>query len=75
MQFMSFELGSKLKRLVEQIQLSMQTDTAMGSDVACLEQLDYLKDVASEASDEFSQIQTTLRGVFDRMQEEVQKWK
>ena len=82
MQFMSYEHGNKLKNLVDQIQLSIENDPSTFTDsnmqsnmIAHLEQLDHVKDVARDANNDFELIQESLRQFFDRMQEEVTKWK
>ena len=79
MQFMSYELGTKLRSLVETIyQHSEQNAQYMGSPAGFVVQADTwesIQAVAKEATSDFELIQESLRQFFDRMQEEVAKWK
>ena len=82
MQFMSYELGTKLRSLVETILQHSGADArfmagnggAMGLTVQA-DTWEAIENVAKEATSDFELIQEALRSFFDRMQEEVAKWK
>ena len=70
MQFMSYELGTKLKSLVETIIQNSQTDGEYfhPRPVQAPEQfLGQIEDIAKEATSDFEMIQQSLRTFFDRM--------
>ena len=79
MQFMSYELGTKLKSLVDTIiQHSADDHQYMhGGDGLMVHQdtWESISNVAKEATSDFEIIQESLRQFFDRMQEEVSKWR
>lgn len=80
MQFMSYELGSKLKSLVDTIihQSGDDHHAYMHQGEGLVVQLDTwenIQNVAKEATSDFEIIQESIRQFFDRMQEEVAKWK
>ena len=73
---MSYELGTKLKSLVETINQSQPNDAEYFHPSQSNEQfMSQIEDIAKEASSDFEMIQQALRTFFDRMQEEVTKWK
>ena len=75
---MSYELGTKLKSLVETIIQNSQNDGEYfhPNPVQPPEQfMSQIEDIAKEANNDFEMIQQALRSFFDRMQEEVTKWK
>ena len=74
---MSYELGTKLKNLVDTI-LQSGDSTAqdyMGGLTVQADSWEVIQNVAKEATSDFEIIQESLRQFFDRMQEEVAKWK
>jgi len=78
MLFMSHELGTKLRSLVDTIIQNSDTDEQYmvdGGLVVHFDTWDSISGVAKEANSDFEIIQESLRNFFDRMQEEVAKWK
>lgn len=79
MQFMSYELGTKLRQLVETIlQHSAGYNHYLDGGEGLMVQPDtweLIQNVAKEATSDFEIIQESLRQFFDRMQDEVSKWK
>ena len=75
---MSYELGTKLKSLVDTILSSGGSSMAqdyMGGLTVAADSWEVIQNVAKEATSDFEITQESLRQFFDRMQEEVAKWK
>ena len=76
---MSYELGGKLKSLVETMyQHSTGYNHYLDGGEGFMVQPDtweMISNVAKEATTDFEMIQEQLRQFFDRMQDEVSKWK
>ena len=80
MQFMSYELGTKLHQLVETIiqhssGYNQYMDGGEGGLMVQPDTWELIQNVAKEATSDFEIIQESLRQFFDRMQDEVSKWK
>lgn len=80
MQFMSYELGTKLHQLVETIiqhssGYNQYMDGGEGGLMVQPDTWELIQNVAKEATNDFELIQESLRQFFDRMQDEVSKWK